>query len=105
MEIYTCFADFFVVYLLTNTMLFARVQALPLALLVQEGSYKYIPLAKGTAHGNLKLFCTKIKVNSLLVPVLCLKKKKMSFSNFIVAVYFTTFESLIVYRNTHRPCV
>ena len=38
------------------------------------------------------------------------KKKKMEksgFSNFmhvIVAVYFTTFESLIAYRNTCRPC-
>ena len=34
-----------------------------LALLVQEGPTK-IPLANGTAHGNLKPFGTKVKVNT-----------------------------------------
>ena len=34
--------------------------------------------------------------------------EKSGFCNFTyvtVAVYFTTFESLIVYRNTRRPCM
>ena len=67
---------------------------------------------KGTAHWNLKPFDTKIKVNTCANFVLArLKKKKkmmekLGFSNFtyvIVAVYFNTFESVIVYRNTRRP--
>ena len=30
--------------------------------------------------------------------------EKLGFGNFIVTVYFTTFESVIMSRNTRRPC-
>ena len=60
---------------------------------------------------NLKPFGTKIKVNTNFVLGRLKKKKKKwrnwSFSSFmyvVVVVYFTTFESVILYRNTHRPC-
>ena len=63
-------------------------------------------------HWNLKPFDPKIKVNISTNFVLgrLKKKKKMEKSGFsdfmyvIVAVYFTTFESVTMYRNTRRPC-
>ena len=66
---------------------------------------KKIPLVKGAAHVNKKPFGIKIKV---FVPILIRRRwRNRGFSNFtyvIVAVYVTTFESLIMYRNTRRPC-
>ena len=75
----------------------------------RRGVLQKIPLVKGTVHGNKKPFGTKIKVNTCTNFVLGRLKKmeKSGFCNFtyvIVAVYFTTFESHIVYRNTRRPC-
>ena len=75
--------------------------------------FTYHFLVKGTAPGKKKLICAKMKI--ILKPILSyaclLKKKKMlkksGFSkiiHIIVAMYFTTFEGLIVYRNTRRPC-
>ena len=67
-------------------------------------------MAKGTEHGNLRPFGTKIEVITCANFVLGRLKNKMErlgFSNFtyvIVAMYFTTLESVIVYRNTCRPC-
>ena len=55
----------------------------------------------------MKLFRPKMKVNTCTACEIGLFTKNWGFGNFtyvIVTVYFTAFESVIVSRNTRRPC-
>ena len=68
---------------------------------------KYI-LVKGTAPAKTKPICAEMKINTFkpILSYTCLLKKNRGFSNFTyvtVAVNFTAFESVIVFRNTRRP--
>ena len=58
-------------------------------------------LVKGTAPAKKKPICAKIKINTYADFELCLfTEEDVGFSNtthIIVAIYFTTFEGLIVY--------
>ena len=83
-----------------------------LALLVQERSYQD---SVGQRHsaGEHEAVSSKMKVNTCTVCEIGLfteediAGRKWGFGNFmyvIVTVYFTAFESVIVSRNTCRPC-
>ena len=62
-------------------------------------------LGKGTTPAKKKPICAEMMINTQAgLSYACLLKKMMHFTYVIVAVYFTTFESLTVSRNTRRPC-
>ena len=66
-------------------------------------------LVKGTAPAQKKPICAGMKVNTQVDFELCLFTENVEvlatyITNIIVAMYFTSFEGLILYRNTRRPC-
>ena len=81
-----------------------------LALLIQERSYED---SVGHRHsaGEYEAVLCKNEGKYFVRQACLLKKKKLleklGFINFTyvnVTVYFTAFESVIISRNTHRPC-